>query len=303
MIFRGYSEMAASEAFQRNYLGASIPDSPAPPTDKPWLRSRLSPASHQFSGDSSNAVLVLNKVSAGYGNKVVVRQANLHVFPGEVVSIIGVNGSGKSTLLRAIAGIAPLFEGDIHFCGKCVDRLPADKRVRMGVRLLVQDHRLFRTLTLADNLLLSAAALDLESGRERLASPSFTADRAVVTSVATMQRMLESTGPKFTDRAAGTYSGGEQARVALAQVEFGNPKLVLLDEPTSGIDGVAAQSLVSVIRNWQERRIPVVIVEHALEFVASISTRILVMAAGQLHQVDSPIHDSAQLMEEILARS
>jgi energy-coupling factor transporter ATP-binding protein EcfA2 len=115
--------------------------------------------------------------------------------------------------------------------------------------------------------------------------------------------MLESTGPKFTERAAGTYSGGEQARVALAQVAFGKPTVILLDEPTSGIDGTAGQSLVSAIREWQRRRIPVIIVEHALEFVASVSTRVLLMAGGELGPVDPLVHESSQLMEQLLMKS
>lgn len=114
---------------------------------------------------------------------------------------------------------------------------------------------------------------------------------------------LQSEGLAFTNRPAGTYSGGEQSRLALAQVDFGIPQLILLDEPTSGIDGLATQSLLSMIQNWQRRNIPILIVEHALDFVALVSTQVFVMAGGTLHHVDPLVRDSAHLMEEILRRS
>ena len=154
---------------------------------------------------------MLNKIVAGYGNRVVIRHADLEVFPGEVIGVIGSNGSGKSTLLRAILGLAHCFDGDVILCGRRLNVLSSDQRVRMGVRILVQDHRLFRTLTLADNLLLSAVALEPE--RKYFNEAATQPGPSHMNRVARMQSMLESTGPKFTYRAPGAIA--EVSRHAL----------------------------------------------------------------------------------------
>jgi ABC-type branched-subunit amino acid transport system ATPase component len=279
-VFRDYSEMAASEVFGSTYLGAGGLD------DQPFVQTKsgtLVKPDHRRAIRGSDSALALHNVSAGYGNKVVIRQVNLEVLSGDVVCVIGLNGSGKSTLLRAIVGLARLFEGHVYAFGKCVDGTPCDARVRMGMRVLVQDHRLFRDLTLPDNLLLSAAAI--EPVRRRLWGLPFNATRAALSSVAAKQRVLESAIPTFDGRPARTYSGGEQARVALAQIDCGNPRLVLLDEPTSGIDGLAVHSLFAAIRDWQQRPLPIVIVEHNLDFVATVATKVLLLSDGALTEL------------------
>lgn len=303
--FCDYSELATSEMFRINYLGSQrTADQRSTRSDAPQQDGKEAQIEILCSPivEGSSPVLAMNAVSAGYGNKTVLRQVDLEVHPGEIVCVIGLNGSGKSTLLRAIAGVARLFEGQVRICGQRVDLESSDTRVRMGVRILVQDHRLFRTLTLPDNLLLAAAAV--ESDDDHFGGLKLRPKKATLRSVAVQQRILESTVPHLTERAAGTYSGGEQSRVALAQIDFGNPKLILLDEPTSGIDGVAVQALITAIRGWQGRRIPIVIVEHALDFVASVATRVLVIANGELHLVPELQRQSnSELMRAILNRT
>lgn len=281
--FRDYPEMAASDVFRSNYLGARGSD------NQPLAQTRsgtLATSHHQRAVARSDSALVLKNVSAGYGNKVVIRQVDLEVLLGDVVCVIGLNGSGKSTLLRAILGLARLFEGHVQVFGERVDGNPCDTRVRKGMRVLVQDHRLFRKLTLPDNLLLSAAPV--EPRNSRLGWLPLKASEAVLSSVAAKQRMLELTVPNFAARAAGTYSGGEQARVALEQIDFGNPRLILLDEPTSGIDGLAIHSLFAAIQGWQHRTLPIIIVEHNLDFVASVATKVLLLSDGTLTEL--PFH-------------
>ncbi len=303
ITFENYTKMVSSDVFRRTYLGVNILNSePKVADDIDAEKKPIRSLNNKALGNRSKPVLLLDEVSGGYGSKVVVNQASLEVFPGEVVSIIGVNGSGKSTLLRTIAGVTHFFGGSIYFHNERVNSLPPDKRVRMGLRFLVQDHRLFRTLNIRDNLLISIYALEQASGSltaKWLTKKSLSAKHAATRSLA----MLESDGLTVTDRTTSTYSGGEQARIALAQLEFGNPRLIILDEPTSGIDGIAIQSLVSTIRGWHQRRIPVVIVEHALEFVASVSTRVLLMKGGELRPVDQSVQRDPQMMEKILIRS
>ena len=298
-VFRDYSELAASELFRSNYFGGPqgvLTEYCRPESSDAQNAER----STQRMAGSSRAVLELRGVAAGYENKVVIRSAPVVLHSGEILCVIGTNGSGKSTFLRAIVGVAKLFEGQIIFCGDSVNNLSPDARVRKGMRLLVQDHRLFRTLSLPDNLLLSATAV--ESPRRLLAVLRPENSGAARGSVARAVENLEDSLPDFAGRAAGTYSGGEQARVALAQLEFGDPKLILLDEPTSGIDGIALQSLMAALHRWKQRGAAVVIVEHALDFVSAVATRVLVAANGELHEVTSDCFQTRQLFDEVVKR-
>ncbi|HEY5021573.1 MAG TPA: ATP-binding cassette domain-containing protein [Gemmatimonadaceae bacterium] len=269
--FESYSEMAASDLFARDYLGAKKDGPEAAPA----------PAIYRASvGADAEPVLSLRAVSTGYGDNVVLHDVNLDVRKGEIVCVIGLNGSGKSTLLRLVLGLARRFAGEVCLFGESERRPSPDLVTRKGVRLLTQDHRLFRMLTIRDNLMISAAGAGFDATL-RLIRPEHSTANAVDRTV----RELETAGVVSGRRTAATYSGGEQARVALAALNYGDPGLILLDEPTSGIDGVATSSLRAMVRDWQRQGIPVMIVEHALDFVASIASRVVMVGDGTAHEI------------------
>ena len=301
-IFEDFKAMVASEGFTKNYLGArsasTLTGSDAA-TDSSGTVIKSTVVTKPPSLRQPEPVLTLSQVTAGYGNNAIIQGIDLKVYPGEIVCIIGLNGSGKSTLLRAVVGLAHLFEGEIALQGRRFIQVTPDRVIREGVRLLVQDHRLFRSLTLRDNIMVSAAACGPAENSSmwcrlmRSVWAQEAADAAI--------HKLRLSGIGSNDRPAGTYSGGEQARIALAQLQLGRPKLLLLDEPTSGIDGVAAESLRAAIRAWNAQNIPVVVVEHALDFVACIATRVLVLSHGRIHEVKlSPLAGSEDLAEQLL---
>jgi len=219
-------------------------------------------------------------MSAGYGNKLILSEVDLQAFAGEVLCIVGLNGSGKSTLLRSIVGLAHILSGEIILKGHNIVGLLCDEVVQRGVRLFVQDHRLFRTLTLRDNLILMAAGL-CRCGTTFFSFPLIGRSKLSVVIDDVQQKLAES-GLVFSNRPAATYSGGEQAKVALAQLNLGSPDILLLDEPTSGVDAVSRSSLLAFVRQAQGMGRCLLIVEHDLDFVASVASRVVIIRSGAL---------------------
>jgi ABC-type branched-subunit amino acid transport system ATPase component len=307
-VFSDYGAMADSDLFVRSYLGLrnSVTGDAGGQLGEPVLIKGTMPRkeadgvetsgaaigmSNQFRGAhttnqsprvkvQSDAVLSLHRVSGGYGTKTVVHDINVDLFAGDVFCLLGLNGSGKSTLLRIVAGVASQFSGNIWFEGSQVDRLPADLRIRRGMRFLPQDHRIFRSLSIEENLALTVAPL--EPGRTLRGFPLAT---PILSEPKTLCVGSHDTKGLSLKRLAGTLSGGEQALVALVQVQFGSPKLVMLDEPTSGIDGFARSQLSENIMHWRDSGATVIIVEHDIMYSLSVASRIAVLKDGTLEEV------------------
>ena len=277
--FASYRELTAARAFRVHYMGGE--PGPSSEGDCGVATSRASRGR-----PTTGEVLSLEDVSAGYGNRRIFARATVKVHPGEVVAVIGANGSGKSTLLRAIAGTARVMGGTICLGGRSIVALKPQDRVRLGMRVLTQDHRLFRTLSIAENVELAVA------GAEGYSLTRTHRSGAEATAV-TLRGALGVGAREFARRRAVTYSGGEQARVAIAIVGLGCPKLVLLDEPTSGIDGQARSALLMQLRVWQDAGVPVLMVEHALDFVAEVASRVLLLKDGELSAIEPSGTDAA----------
>lgn len=299
--FTDYNQLEKSDVFRRYYLG--VKDAPDAGTAAPDPQAILTlPISSQGNHRRARPLLCVRALSAGYGQTPIIRDVHLDVYSGDVVCIIGLNGSGKSTFLRAVAGTAKIFGGSIELDAVHMEDLRPDKRARKGVRLLPQDHRLFRSLTIEDNLLIGAAALEAKGwGLAGLPWATTGQLRAVV---ADLLGRLRAAGLSPQRRAAGTFSGGEQSRVAFMQMDLGQPALVLLDEPTSGIDGVAAAALMRQVHTWRMKEVPVVIIEHDLNFVFSVATRVAVVQLGSLREIpDFRRQGMPSLLNDLLGTS
>ncbi len=227
----------------------------------------------------SEIVLSLRDVSGGYGTKTIVRDINFDLFAGDVFCILGLNGSGKSTLLRIIAGIVAQFRGNISFDGLPIGNLHPDFRIRLGMRFLPQDHRIFRSLSIEENLILAVAPLEPQCTVPGLplSAPGNSDLNAMCADFNTKELNVK--------RFAGTLSGGEQASVALAQLKYGSPKLLLLDEPTSGIDGITRSKLSTMIANWQGAGAAIIVVEHDILYSLSVASRVGILKDGMLKEV------------------
>ena len=213
-------------------------------------------------------MLNLSSVSAAYGKSQVLNAINLSVAPGESVSLLGRNGVGKTTLLRTIIGHHPAASGSIAFLGDDVTKQPAYRRARRGIGYVPQGRGIFPHLTVDENLRLGGASSPGSRGTERV--PEYIFDLFPVLS-------------RIGQRKGGVLSGGEQQQLAIARALVSQPKLLLLDEPTEGIQPSIVQQIEESLREIRTRlKVAILLVEQYLDFAWSIADRFYVMRRGQI---------------------
>ncbi len=210
-------------------------------------------------------VLAVSEVVGGYGSaEQILKGASLRVEPGEIVTIIGPNGAGKSTLLKAVAGLLPVSGGRIALAGADVTAEDALGRARRGMSFVPQESNVFGTLSVAENLAISAF---LHPGAARRQAEAMYARYPML---AERRRSL-----------ARTLSGGQRQILAMAMGLMTGPSLLLLDEPTAGLSPKAADELFAAVLALNAGGLPILMVEqHAVEAL-SISTRGYVLVAGR----------------------
>lgn len=210
-------------------------------------------------------ILSVEGAIAGYSREEqILKGASLHVAAGEIVSIIGPNGAGKSTLLKAVAGLLKLSAGRIVFEGHAIEGTDALGRAKAGIAFVPQEKNVFGTMTVAENLSISA-----------FLEPSKAAERS-----AAMYARYPMLAEKKTALAR-TLSGGQRQILAMAMGLMSAPRLLLLDEPTAGLSPKAAAELMDAIVALNAGGLPILMVEqHALEAL-EISHRGYVLVAGR----------------------
>jgi len=209
-------------------------------------------------------MLVLEGVDAGYGNVQVLRGLSLTAKPGEVTCVMGRNGAGKTTLMRAIIGQVRLAAGRILLDGQRIDTLPAHQVPRLGVGYVPQGRRLFGAMTVAENL---------DIGLMTRGHGAATRDHVL----ALFPRLRERLG-----QVSATLSGGEQQMLAIARALCLEPKVLLLDEPTEGLQ----PSMIALIRDTvlalKAAGVAVVLVEQRVDAVLAVADLIAFVVAGQV---------------------
>ncbi len=218
-------------------------------------------------------LLTLDAVASGYGSGLIVRGVNLQAGRGEIVTIVGPNGSGKSTLLKTIAGLVATAAGTITHDGAPIAGLSAERRARRGIAYVPQEHEVFASLSVKENLLLGGYGL----GRRELA--------AALERVYATYEIL----PKLERATAGRLSGGERKTLAMGRVMMASPSLVLLDEPTSNLAPIPTARLLEVeIPALAATGAAVVLVEQrALQAIAA-SDWVYVLVAGEVAVQGTP---------------
>ncbi|NYD53848.1 ABC transporter ATP-binding protein [Microbacterium pseudoresistens] len=212
-------------------------------------------------------MLDIQRLVAGYGPLVVVRDIDLSVSAGEISVLIGRNGVGKTTLLRAVAGHRRATEGSVAVAGEEVTSFPPHRRARAGIAYVPQGRDIFGTLTVKENLLVAVKAMRMRDPSRRLAE---------------ILDMLPLLGEKLQDRGA-SLSGGQQQILAIGRALISDPKVLLLDEPSEGIQpSIVAEIAETVARIAQERGLAVLVVEQNLDFVAKVAERVRVIDRGQI---------------------
>ena len=224
------------------------------------------------------ALLEVSDLCARYGRIPVLNGASFVVGTGEVVGILGHNGMGKTTLLRTVMGFIAPAAGRITLDGRDLTRAPVHSRATRGIGYVPQGREIFPQLSVAENL---AIASD---------------DRAVVERVLADFPILK----PLLDRPGGALSGGEQQVLALARCLCTQPRLVLLDEPTEGIQPSIVESIGATLESLNRRSgLSLVVVEQNLEFVAELADRVLIIQKGAIVAEVEPdaLHGSALLDE------
>lgn len=222
---------------------------------------------------------------AGYGRIGVLGGVSFQIGTGECVGILGHNGMGKSTLLKTIVGLLPVASGSIRFEGRAIERVPTHARARLGIGYVPQGRLIFPGLTVRENLAFAAAA---KPRRDDAAVD------AVLHDFPELVRLL--------DRAGSALSGGEQQLLAIARALCGRPKLLLLDEPTEGIQPSIVASIAARIGDLRRQRgITVLLVEQNLDFIRELADRVLLIHRGRiLRELPPAALEEAALVDEFI---
>jgi urea transport system ATP-binding protein len=211
------------------------------------------PTPHPPEGREGNLLSVRN-LNVYYGESHILRNVDLSIAPGQMVCLIGLNGVGKTTMLKTIIGLLRQRSGSLKLDGNELSALPPHQRARCGIGYVPQGREIIPQLTVRENLMLGLEALP----------GGLTKNRHIDPLVYELFPILE----KFLNRRGGDLSGGQQQQLAIARALLGRPRLLLLDEPTEGIQpNVVLDIQRAVARILQDTGIGVLLVEHHASFV------------------------------------
>ena len=230
----------------------------------------------------SGAVLEVRDLSVRFGGIRAVADVSLAVGAGEILSIIGPNGAGKTTIFNVVTGIYRPTAGEVHLRGHPISALPPHARARLGVARTFQNIRLFRDLTVGENVRVA------RYGRTRagllgalLRTPGFRRDRRETD--ARVAALLDGVGLRGRGgELARSLPYGDQKRVELARALAAEPSVLLLDEPAAGMSTAEADELMALIRSLRDRGLAILLVEHHIRVVMAVSDRVVVLNHGEL---------------------
>jgi branched-chain amino acid transport system ATP-binding protein len=228
-------------------------------------------------------LVLLDDLHTYYGKSHILHGISLHVAPGEVVGLLGRNGVGKSTTLKTIMGLVRPSQGRVVFGGKPITGLAPHKLARLGIGYVPEDRRIFRLLTVMENLRTGLDRHGVSEERKRaLLDKAFTY----------FPRLAER-----RSQAGGTLSGGEQQMLAIARVMMLEPKIILLDEPTEGLMPRMVSQIREIIDVLHKEGVAILLVEQNVPLTLEASQRVYIMEKGMVRhhcaaseiKVDDPV--------------
>jgi len=229
-------------------------------------------------------LLEVKKINTFYGISHILFDVTLEIDQGEVVCILGRNGVGKTTTMRSIMGLTPCRSGDIIFDGTAIRKKRPFQIARSGIGFVPEDKIIFPDLTVKENL-----AMGLSTGSEG----PWTFERVYKTFPILEKRQAQM---------GGTLSGGEQQMLTIARTLMGNPKLLLLDEPSEGLSPLIAKELGIQVRGLKERGMPILLSEQNSGFVLRLSDRAYILEKGEVRWKGdiSTLNDSPEILKTYL---
>ena len=212
-------------------------------------------------------MLEVRGLDAGYGRVRVLHDVSVRVPAGKIVALLGANGAGKTTLMRAIAGLAAIHAGSVHFAAKPVTGRAPEALVRDGLVLVPQGRMLFGDMTVRENLEMGAFTVADHSKWQ--------------TQLARVQALF----PILRERAgqaAALLSGGEQQMLALGRALMASPRCLLLDEPSLGLSPKALGTIIDAVRRINAEGIPVFVAEQNVRRILHVADYVYVLATGRI---------------------
>jgi urea transport system ATP-binding protein len=226
-------------------------------------------------------MLRVNGLQVSYGRAQVLFGVDLTVPAGSLVCLMGRNGVGKTTLLKAVMGVLPVRGGTVTFDDRDITRLKVHERVRLGLGYVPQGHESFPQLTVAENL---------QVAQEAAAQPRAGALDEALDLFPALRGLLR--------RRAGFLSGGQQQQLAIARALVADPRMLLLDEPTEGIQPSIVLEIEAAIRALHANGLAILLVEQYLELALRLADRFVILDAGEVVRAG----DSADLHDESVRR-
>lgn len=234
---------------------------------------------------TTQPLLQLDQVVAGYGQTPVLFGADMMVNEGDIACLLGRNGVGKTTLLRSIIGLNKPDSGSISFGGRDITKFPTYKRARQGIAYIPQGREIIPYLSVLDNLKMGFSA----SGTKRKKIPN---------EIFEFFPMLH----EHLTRQGGLLSGGQQQQLAIARGLVCNPRIMLLDEPTEGIQPSIVQEIEDTLRRInKEKGITIVVVEQKIEFARKLAQKFFIMKKGVIVETGTTAQLSDDLLKQYLA--
>ena len=234
----------------------------------------------------SAPLLSVERIFAGYAQSTVLFDLSLDIAPGECVGLLGRNGVGKTTTMRAVMGLTPARGGRIAWNTADITRQPAHRIARSGIGFVPEDRRVFADLTVFENL-------DVGARPPRDGGQGWTIERIFA---------LFPQLARLRDRKGGFLSGGEQQMLTIGRTLMGNPRLLLLDEPSEGLAPIVVENLHTQIGRLKREGLTILLAEQNLDFVLELSDRVYILEKGRtvFHGVPAQVRADEALRDQYL---
>ena len=238
-----------------------------PPDPQPNPALAPDPPQPEVAAGLAVRLLATDQLVKQYNKRKVVNGISVFVNPGEVVGLLGPNGAGKTTTFNIIVGLVKPDAGRVRFQGRDITRLPMHRRARLGIAYLTQEPSVFRKLTVEQNILaiLETCVMDRQERALRL---KYLLDELDLSRLASSK--------------AYTLSGGEKRRLEITRALVTSPKLLLLDEPFSGIDPIAVYEVQKIVRRLKERGLGILITDHNVRETLKLVDRAYLIHKGEV---------------------